>query len=307
MTGRDLLDITDLSAAELETVLDLAQRPVEELGRPLAGRGAALIFEKPSIRTRHSMEMAVVQLGGHPVYTRGDEVGFDVREPVEDVGRILAGYHTVIGARVFAHSVLERLAGVVEVPVVNLLSERSHPLQALADVLTMHQLLGRLRGRTVAWVGDYNNVARSLGEACALAGMHLRLACPPGYGAGDAEAERLGLLGAGSVTRTTRVAEGVEGADAVHTDTWTSMGQEADKEARHRDFEAFTVDDAAMAAAAPGAVFMHCLPAYRGLEVSAAVIDGPQSAVVRQGHNRLHAARGALAFLLGVGTGDGRR
>jgi ornithine carbamoyltransferase len=301
MTARDLLHVTDLSAEEIATVLDLAQRPVEQLGRPLAGRGAALIFEKPSARTRHSMEIAVVQLGGHPVYTRGDEIGFDVREPVEDVGRILEGYHAVIAARVFEHSVVERLAAAVDVPVVNMLSELSHPLQALADALTMQQLLGDLTERTVAWVGDYNNVARSLGEVCALSGMHLRFACPPGYDADDTELERLALLGAASVAQSGRVVEAVDGADAVHTDTWVSMGQEGDKQERITAFESFTVDETVMSKAASGAVFMHCLPAYRGLEVTAAVIDGPQSAVFQQGHNRLHAARGVLAFLLGVG------
>ena len=301
MTARDLLHVTDLSTEEIATVLDLAQRPVEQLGRPLAGRGAALIFEKPSARTRHSMEIAVVQLGGHPVYTRGDEIGFDVREPVEDVGRILEGYHAVIAARVFEHSVVERLAAAVDVPVVNMLSELSHPLQALADALTMQQLLGDLTERTVAWVGDYNNVARSLGEVCALSGMHLRFACPPGYDADDTELERLALLGAASVAQSGRVVEAVDGADAVHTDTWVSMGQEGDKQERITAFESFTVDETVMSKAASGAVFMHCLPAYRGLEVTAAVIDGPQSAVFQQGHNRLHAARGVLAFLLGVG------
>jgi ornithine carbamoyltransferase len=300
MTARDLLHVTDLSTEEIATVLDLAQRPVEQLGRPLAGRGAALIFEKPSARTRHSMEIAVVQLGGHPVYTRGDEIGFDVREPVEDVGRILEGYHAVIAARVFEHSVVERLAAAVDVPVVNMLSELSHPLQALADALTMQQLLGDLTERTVAWVGDYNNVARSLGEVCALSGMHLRFACPPGYDADDTELERLALLGAASVAQSGRVVEAVDGADAVHTDTWVSMGQEGDKQERVTAFESFTVDESVMSKAASGAVFMHCLPAYRGLEVTAAVIDGPQSAVFQQGHNRLHAARGVLAFLLGV-------
>ena len=163
---RHFLDVTDLAPDELRHVLDLAARPPAELGRPLEGRGAALIFEKPSLRTRHSMEMAVVQLGGHPVYTRDDEIGIDVREPLEDVMRILQGYHAVLAARVFAHEVLERMVAVADVPVVNMLSDHSHPLQALADALTMEQLLGPLAGRTVAWVGDYNNVARSLGEVC---------------------------------------------------------------------------------------------------------------------------------------------
>jgi ornithine carbamoyltransferase len=299
---RHLLDVADLSAAEVRRVLDLAALAPAELGRPLAGAGAALIFEKPSARTRHSTEMAVVQLGGHPVYTRGEEVGFDVREPVEDVTRILQGYHRLLAARVFEHSVLERMVAVAEVPVVNMLSERSHPLQALADALTMEQALGRpLGGVPVAWVGDYNNVARSLGEICVLLGAELRLACPVDYGPSEVELERLALLGDGTVTRTDRPADAVAGAAAVHADTWVSMGQEGDEQTRKQAFEGFTVDDALMDRAAPDAVFLHCLPAYREVEVTTAVIDGPRSVVVAQGHNRLPAARGAIAFLLGAG------
>jgi ornithine carbamoyltransferase len=266
----------------------------------LEGHGVALIFEKPSARTRQSMEMAVVQLGGHPVYTRGEEIGIDVREPVEDIVRIFQGYHAILAARVFDHDVLERMVAVASVPVVNMLSDRAHPLQALADALTMEQRLGSLAGRTVAWVGDYNNVARSLGEACALLGAHLRYACPVGYDPDPAEVDRLSMLGAVSVVAGHHPEEAVAGADAVHADTWVSMGQETDSSARKQAFEGFTVDSRMMALAEPDAVFMHCLPAYRGLEVSADVIDGPQSAVVEQGHNRLPAARAALAFLLGA-------
>jgi ornithine carbamoyltransferase len=294
-----LLDIAGHSAGEIDEMLRLAEVPVEALGRPLEGTGAALIFEKPSNRTRQSMEMAVVQLGGHPVYTRGEEVGFDTREPVEDIGRIMAGYHAVLAARVFDHSTVTRLAAVVDVPVVNMLSDHSHPLQALADALTMRQCLGNLEGLTVAYVGDFNNVARSLGEVAALVGMQVRYACPPDFGADESELERIALLGGVRVEQTTRPIEAVAGAHAVHTDTWVSMGQESERDDRRRRFEGFTVDDRMMAAADPRAVFMHCLPAYRGLEVTAEVIDGPRSVVIRQGHNRLHAARGALAHLLG--------
>lgn len=297
---RHFLNVTDLDAAELRAVLDLAGRAPGELGRPLDGLGAALIFEKPSNRTRHSMEMAVFQLGGHPVYTRGDEVGLDHREPAEDVVRIMQGYHALIAARVFTHAVLERMVTVADVPIVNLLSDVSHPLQALADALTMEQVLGPLAGRTVAWVGDYNNVARSLGEVSAVLGAHVRFACPVGYCADEAELERLGLLGAASVEQTHRPPEAVAGAAAVHADTWVSMGQEDAEAARKQAFEGFTVDGDLMAQAAPDGVFMHCLPAYRGVEVTSDVIDGPRSVVFRQGHNRLHAARGLLAFLLGV-------
>jgi ornithine carbamoyltransferase len=296
---RHLIDVVDFSGAEIIAILDLAETPIGDLRQPLAGRGAALIFEKPSARTRHSMEMAVVQLGGHPVFTRGEEVGFDTREPVEDVARIMEGFHSLIAARVFSHSTVTRLAAVSSVPVVNMLSDHSHPLQAFADALTMRQNLGDLAGKTVAFVGDYNNVARSLAEISALLGMHVRLASPPGFEADDAELERILLLGAASVEQGNRPIDMVVGADAVHTDTWVSMGEEADKAEKLQKFEGFTVDDTMMAAAGTNSIFMHCLPAYRGFEVSADVIDGPRSVVFQQGHNRMHAARGALAFLLG--------
>mgnify|MGYP005811877573 CR=1 FL=1 len=300
-----LLDIPELGAGGVRDVLALAEQPIDSLGRPLAGLGAALVFEKPSARTRHSMEMAVVQLGGHPVYTRGEEVGMDVREPVEDVARILAGYHALIAARVFDHATVERLAAASSVPVVNMLSDHSHPLQALADALTMQQCLGDLTGKTVAYVGDYNNVARSLSEIAALLGMHVRLACPYGFDADDGELERIALLGAASIEQFSRPPEAVAGAHAVHTDTWVSMGQEEEKRERLRQFEGFTVDAALMGLADPQAIFMHCLPAYRGIEVTADVIDGEQSVVFQQGHNRLHAARGALAYLTGVRPAGG--
>jgi ornithine carbamoyltransferase len=297
---RHLLDVVDLDAGEVRQVLDMAVLSPTALGRPLDGLGAALIFEKASNRTRQSMEMAVFQLGGHPVYTQGKEVGFDTREPVEDVVRIMQGYHAVIAARVFSHTVVERMAAVAEVPIVNMLSDHSHPLQAFADALTMEQVLGPLAGKTVAWVGDYNNVARSLGEVSAMLGAHLRFACPVGYAPGLDELERFERLGAAGVTSTHRPAEAVAGAHAVHADTWVSMGQEDEKAVRKQAFEGFTVDGELMALAAPEAVFMHCLPAYRGIEVTADVIDGPRSVVFRQGHNRLHAARAVLAFLMGV-------
>jgi ornithine carbamoyltransferase len=295
---KHLLDVTDLTAEELVQVLHLAERT--DVRPALTGLGVALIFEKPSNRTRQSMEMAVVQLGGHPVYTRGEEVGFDVRESVEDVTRVMAGYHGMLAARVFDHHVVERMAAVSSVPIVNMLSDRSHPLQALADVLTMQQVHGPLAGQTVAYVGDYNNVARSLAEASVLLGADVSLGCPVGYEAPADELERLNVLGEGSVRQVHRAADAVRGALAVHTDTWTSMGQEAEKDERTKAFEGYTVTEAMMSTAATDAGFYHCLPAYRGYEVAAEVIDGPNSHVILQAHNRLHAARGALAFLMGV-------
>jgi len=293
-----LLDICDLGADEVALVLRLAQQA--DLPKVLDGLGVALIFEKPSNRTRQSMEMAVVQLGGHPIYTRGEEVGFDVRETVEDVTRVMSGYHGMLAARVFDHGVVERMAAVSAVPVVNMLSDHSHPLQALADALTMQQVHGPLTGRTVAYVGDYNNVARSLAEVCVLLGADVAFGCPVGYDAPASELQRLNELGGGRVRQVHTAIDAASGAIAVHTDTWTSMGQESEKDDRKQAFDGFTVTAQVMAAAEPDAGFYHCLPAYRGFEVEADVIDGPRSFVIRQAHNRLHAARGALAFSMGV-------
>ena len=302
---KHLLNITDLTVDEIKFVLEISQRDPASLGRPLAHadgmpKGAALIFEKPSNRTRHSMEIAVVQLGGHPVYTRGEEVGFDTREPVEDIARIMSGYHGLIAARVFKHDVVQRLAASSSIPVVNMLSDESHPLQGLADALTMVQEFGSLEGMTVAYVGDYNNVARSLGEVCVMLGARYRLACPAGYNAPDQELARIAALGSGSIDQSNDPQRAVAGAHAVHTDTWVSMGQEAEKAERLQIFGTYAVTAALMSQADSKAIFMHCLPAYRGYEVAAGVIDGSASRVIQQGHNRLHASRGVLAYLLGV-------
>ena len=300
MTNRDFLQITDLDATDLAAILELAVRPIASLGRPLEGKGVALIFEKPSNRTRHSMEMAVVQLGGHPVYTRGEEVGLDVRESVEDISQVMSGYHAMLCARVFDHRVLDRMSASSSVPVVNMLSDAAHPLQAVADVLTMQQHLGTLAGKTVAYVGDFNNVARSLCHASAMLGMHIRIGCPAGYSANESDVDQFRTLGAASVNQYDTLETAVEGAHAVHTDTWTSMGQESESKVREAAFVGFEVTEKTMALAAPGAVFMHCLPAHRGQEVSEQIIDGPNSLIFPQAHNRMHAARAVLAFLLGV-------
>jgi len=296
---RNFLHTYDLSANELASVLELAQKPIHQLGNPLAGQGVALIFEKPSNRTRHSMEMAVVQLGGHPVYTRGEEVGIDVRESVEDITQVMSGYHSMLCARVFEHGVLHRMAAVSSVPVVNMLSDFAHPLQSVADVLTMQQNLGDLAGKTVTYVGDFNNVARSLCEASAMLGMHIRLSCPEGYDAHDNELLGFNELGAASVEQYRDVSIAVQDAHAVHTDTWTSMGQESESAEREAVFAGYQVTDEIMSLADSKAIFMHCLPAHRGQEVASSVIDGPQSKIYQQAHNRMHAARGVLAFLMG--------
>lgn len=295
MSLRHFLEIDDLTPAELDEVLRRAATP--PTSRPLADRTVGLYFEKPSLRTRHSCEVAVVQLGGHPITFRRDEVSIGERESTADIARVLSGYHAALGARVYDHTLLEELAAAATIPVVNLLSDRGHPCQALADLVTMRQTQGDLAGATVAWIGDFNNVARSLALGATMVGMKVHLACPPGYGPTDADLDRLRALG-GEPLVTSRPDEAAAGATAVHTDVWASMGQEDEAETRNRAFEGFQVDDRVMATAAPGAVFMHCLPAHRGEEVAASVVDGAQSVVFAQAHNRLHSVRGLLSWLL---------
>ena len=212
----------------------------------------------------------------------------------------MSGYHAMLCARVFDHRVLDRMSASSSVPVVNMLSDAAHPLQAVADVLTMQQHLGTLAGKTVAYVGDFNNVARSLCHASAMLGMHIRIGCPAGYSANESDVDQFRTLGAASVNQYDTLETAVEGAHAVHTDTWTSMGQESESKVREAAFIGFEVTEKTMELAASGAVFMHCLPAHRGQEVSEQVIDGPNSLIYRQAHNRMHAARAVLAFLLGV-------
>ncbi len=283
-----LLAIRDLGREALERILALSER--QPNGRPLQGRGVALYFEKPSARTRNSMEMAAVQLGAHPVYIQRDEVGLGTRETAEDVARTLACYHSIIAARVKDHRVLEQMAAAVDTPVLNMLSESDHPLQALADLLTVKQLLGRIEGARIAYVGDVNNVARSLAEGCSLLGAQLTVASPEGYGFDEPPAK---------VRQVEDPAEAVAGAEIVYTDVWVSMGQDDEAEARRKALAAYQVGAALMSSCAD-AWFLHCLPARRGEEVTDEVIDGPRSAVWRQAENRMHSARGAMAWMLGV-------
>jgi ornithine carbamoyltransferase len=289
MTVRHLLDVDDLTDDELAHVLSLSAHtgPLSILN----GKGVALLFEKPSTRTRNATEMAVVQLGGHPISLTQGETGLGTRETVEDVARTLACFHAAIGARVFEHETLERMVAVSPVPIINLLSDHAHPLQALADLLTIHQEFGELEGKTVAWVGDGNNVARSLALAALKSGMHVRIATPPGYE----------LEGVDGVEATHDPAEAVDGADAVATDVWASMGQEDEANQRRRDFAGYMVDEALMDKSASHGIFLHCLPAHRGEEVSAGVIDGDRSRVWAQAANRLDAARALMWWLFTEG------
>ena len=284
----DLLTIADLGRDGLETILALSERT--DLGRPLAGKGVALVFQKPSARTRNSMEMATVQLGGHPVYIQKDEVGLGSRETAEDVARTLACFHEVIAARVMDHRDLEAMAAATDKPILNMLSDRSHPLQALADLLTAKQLLGSLDAARIAYVGDANNVSHSLAEACSLLGVPLSIASPQGYGF-DEQWD--------GVRQVADPAEAVTGANIIYTDVWVSMGQDEEAEARARAFADYQVNSELMAKG-DDAWFLHCLPARRGEEVSDAVMESPKSAVWKQAENRMHTARGALAWMLGV-------
>ncbi len=297
MTLRHFLDVDDLTPDELADVLGRSG----EAAAPhvLAGRGVALLFEKPSARTRNSSEMAVVQLGGHPVTIRGDEVGFDVRETVEDITRTLACYHAAIGARVVQHSVLERMAAVSSVPVINLLSDAAHPCQVLADLLTLKQEFGTLTGRRLAWVGDANNVCRSLLAGAARCGMDVAVAAPDGYGLTDdavAHAHASGI----DVTTTTKPEQAVEGADAVVTDVWASMGQEAEAEARKAKFRGFQISRALMKHAKPDCVVLHCLPAHYGEEIEYEASRTPNSAIFDEAENRMHAQNALMLMLMGL-------
>ncbi len=296
-----LLEIDDLDPVRLGRILSdaVAWKADPSMIPPvLAGRGAAALFQKPSARTRVSIEMAVATLGGHPIQVRDEDVGLDVRETVEDVARTLASMCAVIAARVFDHETLVRMVAVVDVPVVNLLSDRAHPCQALADLLTIREHFGDLDGRRIAYVGDGNNVAASLAYAAALSGAELAVASPDGYELDADVVDRARNLG-GSVELTNDAYDAVRGADVVYTDVWTSMGQETEREQRLRAFTGWTVDAALMKAASEHAIFMHCLPAHRGEEVASEVIDGPQSVVWQQAGNRMHSARALLVDLVG--------
>ncbi len=295
---RHLLEVDDLSTTELVDMLDLSR--AKTVPRSLDGLGMALLFEKPSARTRNSMEMAVVQLGGHPLTIRPDEVGLDTCESVEDVTRTLCCYHAAIGARVFEHSKLERMTQVSSVPIVNMLSDEAHPLQALADLLTIADEFGDISAlgqRTIAYVGDGNNVARSLAIGAGMLGMTVQVATPVGYELSESDVARIIATGAALQTTNDPLAA-VAGASVVYTDVWASMGQESEADQRRAAFAGFTVNNAMMANAAADAIFMHCLPAHRGEEVSSEVLEGPQSRVWPQAENRMHAARGALVWLM---------
>ncbi len=305
---RHLLSSADLDAAGLERIMASAAALREQRGRgplpqPLAGRSVALLFEKPSLRTRVTFDVGIAALGGHALYLGPDEVGIGRRESATDIGRNLSRWVDAIVLRTFAHDTLVELARAASVPVVNALTDHEHPCQALADLLTLRQHLGEVRGRTLAFVGDGNNVCHSLLLTATLAGMRVRVATPPGYEPDTAvvqHATRLARRSGGTVKVGTDARAAVCNADAVYTDAWTSMGAEAEADLRRLRFAGFRVD-AALLAAAPEALVMHCLPAHRGEEISDGALDGPRSVVLDQAENRLYVQQALLADLLSAG------
>ena len=299
-TAPRFLEVDDLTASSLRRVLDRARQWKEKPGeiRPvLTGHSVAAVFEKPSARTRVSFEVAVVTLGGHCVTLKGDDLGLGRRESVADVARTLASYCSFVGARVFDHRVLEEMARAIDVPVLNLLSNQAHPGQAVGDLLTLEECFGTpVEGRRLAFVGDGNNVAASLALAAALTGLEMVVSSPAGYELDDAVIERARNLG-GTLELVADPFEAVAGADAVYTDVWTSMGQESEAAARLAAFAAYQVNSDLLETAGPDVVFLHCLPAHRGEEVTDEVLDGPASAVWVQAANRMHSYRSLLVEL----------
>lgn len=300
----DFLMVTDIGVEGVAETLRLAVASKRDLGSyagRMSGKKVGLFFEKPSTRTRVSCEVATVELGAHPVVLKSDEVGLGKRESVEDVARTLDRYLDVLAFRVFDHQNLVRMAPMADAPIINLLSDRSHPCQALADLQTIAEHRP-LEEATVAYIGDGNNVCHSLMLAGALTGMDVRIAGPDGYQPEadiTAEATKIAIAGGGKITVTTNVADAVAGADVVYTDVWTSMGQEAEAEDRNRMLMPFQVTRDLFESAAGDAIFMHCLPAHRGEEVTDDVIEHERSRVFDQAENRMHSFRGLLLYLNG--------
>ena len=305
---RDFISITDISPDETRWLIDraveLKQAPPGE-SQPLAGKRIALLFEKPSLRTRVSFQIGIAELGGFSLYMSPEEVGLGRREPVSDVARVLSGYVDAVIARVNSHESLVGLAEYGSVPVINALSDVEHPCQTMADLLTIAETHGRTDGVNVAYIGDGNNVARSLCLGAPAVGMNFSIAAPHGYqleeSVFDAASERGVRVDTGpkpTVHPLVRPEDAVVDANVVYTDVWTSMGDEAETEQRLRAFQGYTVDYALMEMAAPGACFMHDMPAHYGEEVPPGMLEHPQSVAYQQAHNRLHAQKAVLEFLL---------
>jgi len=305
---KHFLAVSDLSSGEVQELLDLAVNLKKEYfdkgNRPLfRGKVLGMIFQKPSLRTRVSFDMAMRHMGGDALYLSPGEIGLGQRESIADVARVLSGYVQGLMARVFAHSDVVELARWSSVPVVNGLSDYSHPCQAMADALTIQERFGRQKRLTVAFVGDGNNVALSLMQVCAKLGWNFTLACPEGY---DLDHEAVELAGRAALESGSKLAfqrdphTAVRDAQVIYTDTWTSMGQEQEAERRKRVFPPYQVNAALVGEASSDVVVMHCLPAHRNQELTDDVADGPRSVIFEQAHNRLHAQKAILARLFGV-------
>jgi ornithine carbamoyltransferase len=304
---RDYLSVDDVSPEELVHLLELAAalKADPSLHREaLAGKAIALLFEKSSTRTRLSFEVGVAQLGAHPLVLSSADLQLGRGETIEDTGRVMSRYVDAIVLRTFEQERLEALAGAASVPVVNSLSDFEHPCQALADLQTIRERFGALEGRTLTYVGDGNNVAHSLLLAGAKAGMHVRVATPPGFEPIPVVSQRASEIATdrgGSIAVGNDAKVAAEGADVLYTDVWASMGQEAESDERSLVFPAYRIDQALVDVASPEAIVLHCLPAHRGHEITDDVIDGPRSAVWDQAENRLHSQKALLLFLFGIG------
>jgi ornithine carbamoyltransferase len=302
LLGRDFLDIADLDARELRQVLDLAheiKKSPRQASKPLEGRHIAMLFQKPSHRTRVSFEVGIRRLGGTATALSEQDVQLGVRETVADAARVLDRYVDGVVARLRSHADLLELAASSTKPVINALTDRSHPCQVLADLVTLEEAKGDLSKQHVVYIGDGNNIVASLIEASALAGFALTVITPPGYQPKNDVVERARSISTGKLqVRLTNEIAALDEATAIYTDVWASMGHESEKEARRKAFAPYQVNQAVMEAA-PGAVFMHCLPAHRGEEVTDEVIDGPRSVVFDQAENRLYAQMALMTLLLG--------
>jgi ornithine carbamoyltransferase len=303
---KHFISIAEHETAFLEQTLDTAARlkkQLKEAGRNdsvLAGKTAALIFEKPSLRTKVSFAQAMHQTGGNAITLTGDEVGLGKREPAKDVARVLSGMCDLIVARVFEHQKLVDLRQHATVPVINALSDYSHPCQALSDMLTLRERFGKLAGLTLAYVGDGNNVARSLAVACGKFGVRFVCCTPGGYELPGEDMDRIMSQVPGMDFVVSRdPVDAVRDADAVYTDTWTSMGQEAEKQQRIKDFQGFQINADLLSRAPKHCVVLHCLPAYRGLEITDDAMESPNSLVFPQAENRLHYQKGLIVTLMG--------
>jgi len=301
LDGRDLLSIADLSVNDIDAILDLAlaAKRGDDLGRPLAGRNLAMIFQRPSNRTRVSFEVAIQRLGGHPIPIFGMEIQIGERESVHDVGRILDRYVDGIIARLLSHRDLVGLAQAAVHPVVSAMTDREHPCQLLADLLTVRETLGGLRGVPVTYVGDGNNVCTSWLYGAAICGIDLRVLCPPGYEPAVDVVERAASLRRDGATLllTNDADQGLRGAEIIYTDVWTSMGQETEQVRRREDFAHLQVNAALVAKAMPSARIMHCLPAHRGEEITDEVLDSSRAIVFDQAENRMWAQQALLALI----------